>query len=188
MKTKFLILGAILATVPFTKSFADDGGDLFKANCGVCHTVGKGKLVGPDLKGVETRHSESWLLKWVKSSQTLVQSGDKEAIKLFTDNSSIPMPDQALNEDQIKSVLAYIKTGGEPVMAATDPVSTGPDAITVAMQKSTADKKDSGSLLTLFSFSEYLMMFLMGILLIIIYILSLSIKTLTEKIKEANKA
>lgn len=188
MKAKFLIIGAILVSFPFAKSYAEDGSDMFRANCGACHTVGKGKLVGPDLKGVETRHTEAWILKWVKGSQAMVQAGDKDAVKLFADNNSITMPDQPLNDDEIKSVLAYIKTGGEPVVAvaSTDPASTGPDAITVATQKVAQEKKDNGSLLTMFSFSEYLMMFLMGILLIIVYVLSLSVKALTEKIKSGS--
>jgi mono/diheme cytochrome c family protein len=186
MKAKYLLLGAILVSFPFAKSFADDGGgDMFRTNCGACHTVGNGKLVGPDLKGVETRHTESWILKWVKSSQALVQAGDKEAVKLFADNSSIPMPDQALTDDQIKTILGFIKAGGEqPVVASASVSNTGPDAITVATQKVAEEKKDSASLLTMFSFTEYLLMFLMGILLIIIYILGMAVKTLAEKAKE----
>lgn len=183
MKAKTLLLGIALLSFPFTKSFADDGADMFRINCGACHSVGKGKLVGPDLKGVEARHTEAWILKWVKSSQALVQAGDKDAVKLFVDNNSIVMPDQALNEDQIKTILAYVKTGGEPIVASAEPVSTGPDAITIATQKAAQDKKDSSSLLNMFSFTEYLLMFLMGILLIVIYVLSMAVKTLTEKAK-----
>jgi cytochrome c2 len=106
MKARFLIPALTLIVAPLTHAFADDGATLFRNNCGACHTVGKGKLVGQDLKDVQNRHQESWLLKWIKSSQTLVQAGDKDAVKLFADNSSIPMPDQGLSEDEIKSVLA----------------------------------------------------------------------------------
>jgi len=95
--------------------FAQSGADLFKQNCGACHSVGNGKLVGPDLKGVETRHPMPWLMKWIKSSQSLVNAKDKEAVKLFADNSMIPMPDQALTDDQIKIIIDYIKQGGGPV-------------------------------------------------------------------------
>ena len=61
---------------------AQDGEALFKANCTSCHAV-KDKVVGPALQGVEGRHTEEWLLKWVKNSQTLVKAGDAEAVKLF---------------------------------------------------------------------------------------------------------
>lgn len=189
MKSILLIPAILLTAAPFSKSFADDGSNLFRTNCGACHSIGKGKLVGPDLKGVDTRHNEEWILKWVKSSQSLVQAGDKDAVKLFADNSSIVMPDQPLKDDEIKTILAYIKAGGEQAATASAATasseSKGPDNITAATQKVAEEKKDSGgSLLTMFSFTEYMLMFLMGILLIVIYVLGVSVKTLTEKVRE----
>ncbi len=189
MKAKFLIITAILVSASFTKSVAESGGDIFKRICAACHSIGKGKVVGPDLKGVETRHTDEWMMIWVKSSQTMVNAGDAEAVKVFTENNKIPMPDQpTLSDDDIKSVLAYIKeTGKQAATASTAAVTNpngGPDNITVAAQKAAEEERNSGSLLTMFSFTEYLLMFLMGILLIIIYVLSMSVKTLTEKIRE----
>ncbi|HWY99379.1 MAG TPA: cytochrome c [Bacteroidia bacterium] len=186
MKTTHLILLASLVSFPFTQSFAGDGGgDMFKANCGACHTVGNGKLVGPDLKGVETRHTESWMLKWIKSSQAMVQAGDKEAVKLFADNSSIPMPDQALTDDQIKTILGFIKAGGQDnVVAAVADPSIAPDNNATANQKAAGEEKNSASFFTMFSFTEYLLMSLLGFLLLIIYILGTAIRTLAEKHKE----
>lgn len=120
MKTlKLLTLVAAIQCLPaFT--FAQSGADMFKQNCGACHTVGGGKLVGPDLKGVLTRHPMAWLYKWIKSSQTLVKSGDKAAVKLFNDNSMIPMPDQALTKDQVTTILDYIKSQSGGATASTD--------------------------------------------------------------------
>src|ERR1017187_3927068 len=108
MKIQNLILSFAIAISTITVSFAQDGEQLFKTTCAACHTVGKGKLVGPDLKDVQNRHEKSWILKWVKSSQTLVKAGDEQAVKLFNDNNKIPMPDHALNEDQISSILGFI--------------------------------------------------------------------------------
>lgn len=189
MKSKILLSAMALAALSFTQVKADDGGQMFRTNCGACHTVGKGKLVGPDLKGVETRHSDAWILKWVKSSQTLVQSGDKDAVKLFADNNSIVMPDQPLTEDQIKTVLDFIKTGGQEAATASTaaaPAVTGTDHVSVETQKAAVEATESGSLLTTFSFTEYLLLFLMGILVIAIYIMALSIKSLMGKIKQQN--
>jgi len=190
MKTKLIIAAIALVAIPFSKSYSQDGGDLFKANCGACHTVGKGKLVGPDLKGVQDRHKEDWLLKWIKGSQAMVKSGDKDAVKLFADNSSIPMPDQALADNDIKAILTFIKTEGAPVTAAA-PAATngtavqagGPDNITVATQKVADDEKAGPSLISSLGFTNYLVLFLIGILLIVIWVLSLSIKTLTHELK-----
>src|SRR5580692_8875916 len=122
-RTGLLIGTIVILTISFSKSYGQDGGQLFKTNCGACHTVGKGKLVGPDLKGIQERHSEDWILKWVKGSQAMVKSGDKDAVKLFADNSSIPMPDQALADNDIKAILSFIKTEGAPVTAAAVPAA-----------------------------------------------------------------
>lgn len=186
MRTKVLLPIAALITFSFAQVKADDGGQMFRTNCGACHTVGKGKLVGPDLKGVETRHTEEWIHKWVKSSQGLVQAGDKDAAKLFADNSSIVMPDQPLNDDQIKTILDFIKGGGqEAVTASAGPATSGTDNVAAASQKVALEAKSTdSSLLTTFSFTEYLLMFLMGIMVIAIYVMGMSIKSLTEKLKQ----
>jgi len=186
MRTKFLIPAITLLFASYSTVFADDGATMFRTNCGACHSIGKGKLVGPDLKDVDTRHSEAWILKWVKSSQSLVSAGDKDAVKLFADNSSIPMPDQPLNDDQIKSILGFIKAGGVDAVSAS--VSTAPavgqDNVAIATQKAAEEQKSEGSLLTMFSFTEYILMFLAGIMLLIIYVMGMAIKTLTEKVKQ----
>ncbi|MEK7696869.1 MAG: cytochrome c, partial [Pseudomonadota bacterium] len=94
-------------------SAQESGKEIFQKSCAACHSIGGGRLVGPDLKGVNDKRPEDWLLKFTKSSQTLVKSGDKTAVALFEEFNKIPMPDQALSDEQIKKVLAHIKeTGG----------------------------------------------------------------------------
>lgn len=192
MKTKYIFAIASILAIPFSKSYAQDGGQIFRTNCGACHTIGMGKLVGPDLKDVQNRHSEAWILKWVHSSQTMVKSGDKDAVKLFNDNNQIPMPDQPLSDNDIKSILAYIKTGGAPVVAAASADTTsksgsvqssGADNITVATQKVAEDEKAGTSFIASLGFTNYMVLFLIGILLMIVWVLSLVIKTLTEELK-----
>lgn len=106
-------------------SFAQSGGEkLFKTYCTACHTIGKGKLVGPDLKGVETRRKEDWLIKFIKSSQTMVKAGDAQAVKVFNDYGKIPMPDQNLSDAEIKSIIGYIKQVGAPKVTTTTTTTT----------------------------------------------------------------
>jgi len=96
-------------------SAQETGMQMFQKSCAACHSIGGGQLVGPDLAGVNDKRPEDWLLKYIKSSQTLVKSGDKTAVALFEQFNKIPMPDQALSDDQIRKVLAHIKeTGGSP--------------------------------------------------------------------------
>jgi cytochrome c2 len=107
-----LVLAAAIAFLAVTLSAgpasAEDGKKLFDALCTACHTVGGGKRVGPDLKGVTTRRSEAWLIKFIKSSASLIKSGDAEAVKIFEEYQKMPMPDVAYSEAQIKDILTWI--------------------------------------------------------------------------------
>jgi mono/diheme cytochrome c family protein len=133
MKTKVTILLGLSFLINGALNAQEEGAKLFKQNCGVCHTVGKGKLVGPDLKGSHERYKEDWLMKWIRSSQTLVKKGDATAVKLFEENNKLVMPDQTIPDADIKTILAFVKTESEkPVeVAATEkPKETAPSVST----------------------------------------------------------
>ncbi|MBK9282978.1 MAG: c-type cytochrome [Sphingobacteriaceae bacterium] len=87
---------------------AQNGEATFKQTCGACHTIGKGKVVGPDLLNVHKKRSEEWIIKFVKSSQTLIKNGDADAKAIFDEFNGMIMPDQNLKDDEIKAVIAYI--------------------------------------------------------------------------------
>jgi cytochrome c2 len=114
-KEHFLQIIAILQFVMFTLSFhaysqVVEGEPLFKLNCSPCHTVGKGKLIGPDLINIETRRDAEWIKQFIRSSQTLIQNGDPTALAVYNENGQILMPDQpALSGEQVEAILAYIR-------------------------------------------------------------------------------
>ena len=88
----------------------DDGKTIFMSRCAACHNVNV-KVVGPALAGVGDRHSLNWIFNFVHSSQSLVRKNDKEAVTLFNEFNNTIMPDHSdLSDDQIKSILAYIKS------------------------------------------------------------------------------
>lgn len=98
-----------------------EGEKLFKQVCVACHTIGKGKLIGPDLADVHKRRSEAWIVKFVRSSQTVIKSGDPVAGALFEEFNKILMPDHNFSDDQIRAIVAYIaeNSSGGAVLAAT---------------------------------------------------------------------
>ena len=110
-----LVVGWLSGSQPAAAQ--ESGKDIFQKSCAACHSIGGGRLVGPDLKGVNERRPEDWLLKFIKSSEKLVKAGDKTAMALL-DEYKMPMPDQALSDDQIRKLLAHIKDpGGGPAAA-----------------------------------------------------------------------
>jgi cytochrome c2 len=97
-------------------SAAADPATTFSRKCSSCHTFGKGILVGPDLKGVAGRHKREWLVSWITSSETVIESGDGEATALFAKFKQ-RMPDQSLSPAEIVALLDYLAAGGPDIDA-----------------------------------------------------------------------
>jgi hypothetical protein len=110
-------------------SQAPDGAQLFQP-CSACHTIGKGKLIGPDLYKVTERRDREWIKRFIKNSQEVVQSGDEYAVKLFDAHNKIPMPPFAYSDEQIEAVIKHIENYNPDQAAAAPPaqeVTTGED-------------------------------------------------------------
>lgn len=106
-----LLLTAVLLTLSvFAGPPVEEGKAVFSARCASCHNVNK-VLTGPALAGVNTRRSIDWIVSFVHSSHSVIQSGDTAAVALFNKFNHIPMPDHPdLSVEQIKSVVEYIKS------------------------------------------------------------------------------
>lgn len=117
MKAKIitLVAGIIFSLTVFAAPPAEEGKSIFLSRCAACHNINK-TLTGPALAGVEQRRSMDWIINFVHSSQSMVKSGDKDAVALFTKFNNIPMPDHTdLTDAQIKNIVEYIKTEAKPV-------------------------------------------------------------------------
>lgn len=129
--TRFASLSLGFTLITSTTS-AQDGEALFRQNCGACHKADKGRLVGPGLLGVTSKRSEEWLMKWTKSSQSFIKSGDPDANAIFNEFGGMIMPDQALADADIKAIYAFIASkspaASETASADTVKKAVVPDA------------------------------------------------------------
>lgn len=128
--TKYMIAISLHFITMFTTNLSSQpkGERIFKNTCQACHSIGKGRLVGPDLMNIQERRTESWLNKFIKSSQRMVQSGDADAVAIFNEYNKTIMPDQNLSDAEIKDVLSYIRqqsTGGAEIISQPIALSTG---------------------------------------------------------------
>jgi len=122
-KTRILIL-AVLFSLSFNL-FADvDGEKIFKQNCTACHTIGGGRLVGPDLSGVTEKREDKWLKSWITNSQDLIASGDADAIAIFEEYNKTAMTPFDFSDEELTAVLAYIANPPvkENITASSDAV------------------------------------------------------------------
>lgn len=105
-----VVLALSIAPSPVS---AQDGQALFNGLCSACHSIGGGVVVGPDLEGVTERRTEEWLVPFIRSSSTVIESGDETALELFAEFEQSPMPDVSYSEAEILAVLRYIESGGD---------------------------------------------------------------------------
>lgn len=114
-----------VGTLRAEQNQADQGQETFKNTCAACHSIGGGRLVGPDLQGLHERRSEKWILEFVQHSQKLIASGDSTALALFKEYQDFPMPDQSLSADEIRGIIAYIRRtesfGTTPAAVVAEP-------------------------------------------------------------------
>lgn len=119
-----LILAAMLTVFITILSFhanAESGKDIFNKACMTCHQLTDKRTVGPGLQGVGERRSEEWLIKWVKNSQDLINSGDADAKALYEEYGMMIMPSfSQYSDDDIKGILAFIKEEGDRVATTVD--------------------------------------------------------------------
>ncbi|MBI3930707.1 MAG: cytochrome c [Chloroflexi bacterium] len=89
-------------------SQADTAQAIFEQKCLGCHTIGGGRLVGPDLAGVTSRRDRDWLISFISSPDQLITRGDALANQLVREYG-LAMPDLGLSEPEAAEVLAYIE-------------------------------------------------------------------------------
>ena len=101
----------------------EQGQEIFETTCFACHTVGGGRLVGPDLQGVTERRDEDWIISFVQRSQAVIESGDPAAVALAEEFPGLLMPDNALTDAQVRAGMAFVDEGRATTAA---PVGLGP--------------------------------------------------------------
>ncbi len=87
-----------------------DPEEFFEKNCFSCHTIGGGRLTGPDLKDVEKRKDAAWLEKFILNPESVINSGDAYASKLLKEARGVVMPKVAnLDQSMSRALLKFIR-------------------------------------------------------------------------------
>ncbi|MCH7907987.1 MAG: cytochrome c [Candidatus Hydrogenedentes bacterium] len=125
-----LAVMVLLAAMPAN---AQETAVYFQQNCASCHTIGGGRLTGPDLKDVTGRRDREWLKSYILNPQAKMDAGDPYALQLLDEARGVVMPippgitperadylldlieaESALEESQFKGV----QISNEPFTAA----------------------------------------------------------------------
>src|SRR5688572_29455002 len=80
------------------------GKSLFTSKgCNGCHTIGKGRSAGPDLKGVTQRRTTEWLHSWMMDPPAMAKT-DPTAQAMVKEYNGMVMPKVPLTHDDINAL------------------------------------------------------------------------------------
>ncbi len=116
-----ICLGLTLALPQAAEASASvpEGEKIFSQICTACHTIGKGKLVGPDLAGVTTRREEGWLTRQIKEPDRMIAEKDPIVMELIKESNNVPMVPLGLTDAEVQSVIAYLKSTEQQASVAS---------------------------------------------------------------------
>lgn len=162
--------------IPTDPDIIDKGHTLFRNNCSICHAINE-QVVGPALKGVYNARPIPWILSFVKNSQKVIQGGDEFASQLYQQFNNTVMPSFDFSDDEILSILAYIKqqTENPPQQAAQTTQSGGGGQ--QAAQATSGTTMSKGFLIAV-------MIGLVVVLILILVVMLMLVTTLTKYLKQ----
>jgi mono/diheme cytochrome c family protein len=104
-------LGAfVLALLAPAAGQAQETPDYFKQNCASCHSIGGGRLTGPDLKGLTKRKDREWLIAFILNPKQVIDSGDAYARQLVDESKGVIMPTTfGITRDRAEALLNLIE-------------------------------------------------------------------------------
>jgi cytochrome c2 len=88
--------------------------------------VGKGNLVGPDLKGVTARRPREWLEQWIAAPDAMIAKKDPVAVGLLHEFHDVPMPNLGLSNSDASAILAYLDTAAAQTSAPATEAASAP--------------------------------------------------------------
>lgn len=104
-----LLFVGVVAT-PRASGQQQDTPDYFRQNCISCHTIGGGRLTGPDLKDVTKRQDREWLTRFLMDPASVLASGDPYAKKILDESRNVPMPKPpGITPDRVEKLLDLIE-------------------------------------------------------------------------------
>ncbi len=95
-------------TGPVDASLAARGETVFQTKgCIGCHTIGGGRLTGPDLQGVVERREYAWIMAMVTNPDSMLRE-DATARGLFAEYMT-PMMNVGVTREEARAVYEYLR-------------------------------------------------------------------------------
>lgn len=97
---------------PIDEALASQGEQNFQMKgCVGCHTIGGGKLVGPDLKGVTDKQSYTWIVSMIQHPDSMV-ANDPVAKQLYQEYGTQMTP-MGVNPSEARALYEYLRKNSQ---------------------------------------------------------------------------
>jgi len=110
MRLKFVLSVSVFLGLFAANTSAQQATDFFQQNCTSCHTIGGGRLTGPDLKDVTKQKDRAWIEHFIQNPKAVIDSGDPFALQLQQDARGVVMPTvPGMNPQMAKVLIDFIE-------------------------------------------------------------------------------
>ncbi len=104
---RLVLLSVLLGLLP-GRLAAQDAEAQFRKSCMSCHTIGAGRKVGPDLKGLGQRRPHDWSARFIQMPSSLLDGGDPTAATLLREFNGTRMPDLGVTASEALALIKLI--------------------------------------------------------------------------------
>lgn len=127
-----LLIVAVAFMQPVTAAAAEDEAVvIFRTSCRSCHTIGGGRLVGPDLRNVSERQSRQWLVDFIVDPTAVLNSGDPYALQLKQEaGGAVMAPIAGMTAEKARALLDLIEAESKLPKSQFAGLSIGDEPLT----------------------------------------------------------
>ncbi len=107
----FFLFPLVFQQVPVSAQMPFSGEEIFmQGRCARCHTLGRGRFVGPDLLSAGERYSRDDLVKWARDPGIIYAEKKKKPVN----EGYPPMPPMNLSESDAQKIADYLLNYSHP--------------------------------------------------------------------------
>lgn len=106
-----IVLSFLLFMALASPAWTQDVATTFRQSCMSCHTIGGGRLVGPDLKDVTRRRDREWVTDFIYNPKKYLDSNDPYVLKMKEEARGAIMPQIAgITPEKAAALVALIES------------------------------------------------------------------------------
>jgi protein SCO1/2 len=84
------------------------GETLYRSRCDSCHSLGSEDGIGPGLAGVTQSRDRTWLRRWIKEPDKMIEEKEPLATMLYAKYKQVAMPNLKLDDSEVEQIIGFL--------------------------------------------------------------------------------